>query len=87
MSSETKLPPGQYELDQFPRFGLSQFANRFPEETRLIYVKVTGDVDESITVADELFDLPRIDQTSDFHCVTTWSRRSLRWSGFRPLVI
>ncbi len=77
------LPPGQYELDEFPRFGLSQFANRFPKETRQISLKITGDVDESITVADELRQLPRVDQTSDFHCVTTWTRCSLRWSGFR----
>ena len=83
MSNETKLPPGQYELDQFPRFGLSQFANRFPKETRQVSLELTGDVDESITVSDELFNLPRVDQTSDFHCVTTWTRRSLRWSGFR----
>jgi len=85
MSNETKLPPGQYELDRFPRFGLSQFANRFPQETRQIRLEITGDVDESITVSEELFELPRIDQTSDFHCVTTWSRRSLQWSGFRFL--
>jgi len=83
MSTETKLPPGQYELEEFPRFGLSQFAKRFPKETRQIQVKITGDVDNSITVSDELRDLPRVDQTSDFHCVTTWTRRSLRWSGFR----
>jgi len=83
MSEEKKLPPGQYELDQFPRFGLSQFANRFPRETRQIYLKITGDVDESITVSDELRHLSRVDQISDFHCVTTWTRRSLRWSGFR----
>lgn len=79
------LPPGQYELEEFPRFGLSQFANRFPKETRQISLKITGDVDESITVADELRHLPRVDRTSDFHCVTTWTRCSLRWSGFRFL--
>lgn len=79
------LPPGQYELEEFPRFGLSQFANRFPKETRQISLKITGDVDESITVADELHHLPRVDRTSDFHCVTTWTRCSLRWSGFRFL--
>lgn len=83
MSNESKLPPGQYELDQFPRFGLAQFANRFPRETRQVYLEITGDVDTSVTVSDELSDLPRVEQTSDFHCVTTWSRRSLQWSGFR----
>ena len=83
MSDKKNLPPGQYELDEFPRFGLSQFARRFPNETRQVYVKITGDVGETITVSDELRHLPRIEQTSDFHCVTTWTRRSLRWSGFR----
>lgn len=83
VSDETKLPPGQYALDEFPRFGLSRFASRFPSQTRLIRLQITGDVAESITVSDELGGLPRIDQTSDFHCVTTWTRRSLRWSGFR----
>lgn len=83
MSPETRLPPGQYELGEFPRFGLSQFANRFPQETQQIQLKITGDVDEPISVSDELCDLPRVDQTSDFHCVTTWTHRSLRWSGFR----
>lgn len=83
MGDETRLPPGQYELDEFPRFGLSQFANRFPKETRRIQLRITGDVDESITVSDEIPDLPRVDQISDFHCVTTWTRRTLRWSGFQ----
>ena len=82
MTHETRLPPGQYELNEFPRFGLSPFANRFPEETRLIQLKIAGDVDEPVTVSDELRDLPRAEQTSDFHCVTTWTKRSLRWSGF-----
>jgi DMSO/TMAO reductase YedYZ molybdopterin-dependent catalytic subunit len=27
--------------------------------------------------------LPRVYQTSDFHCVTKWTSRSLRWRGFR----
>ncbi len=83
MGNETKLPPGQYELGAFPRFGLSRFANRFPRETRRIQLAITGDVGEHLSVSDELRDLPRVEQTSDFHCVTTWSCRSLRWSGFR----
>ena len=82
MSDGTKLPPGQYELDEFPRFGLGRFVNRFPKETRHIDLKISGDVDEAIAVSDELRELPRIDQTSNFHCVTTWTRCSLRWSGF-----
>lgn len=46
-------------------------------------LEIAGDVEEPATVSDELWDLPRVDQTSDFHCVTTLTRRSLRWSGIR----
>jgi len=77
------LPPGQYEFESFPRFGLRKFAYRFPKDTARIELKVGGDVGEPITLADEILALPRVDQTSDFHCVTTWSRRDQRWSGFR----
>ena len=83
MTDPTALPPGQYELDEFPRFGLGQFANRFPTDTGRVCLNITGDVGESVAVSHELCHLPRADQTSDFHCVTTWTRRSLRWSGFR----
>lgn len=83
MSGERKLPPGQYELKQFPRFGLAPFANRFPKETRQVSLQIDGHVGEPVTVSDELSKLPRVECTSDFHCVTTWSRLSLRWSGFR----
>lgn len=34
-------------------------------------------------LTDALQGLPRVEQSSDFHCVTTWSVRSLRWGGVR----
>jgi DMSO/TMAO reductase YedYZ molybdopterin-dependent catalytic subunit len=79
----TILPPGQFEIDQFPRFGLERFARRTPTDPLRIKLAILGDVEWSITVEDELGDLPRVDQTSDLHCVTTWTRRSLTWSGVR----
>lgn len=36
----------------------------------------------SLTWADFL-DLPQVDDESDFHCVTTWSRLNNRWRGVR----
>ena len=32
---------------------------------------------------DELLQLPRVEQTSDFHCVTGWTVNNVRWSGVR----
>lgn len=83
MSDKPNLPPGQYELTEFPRFGLPQFAYRFPKHIETVEITISGEVDQQVTVSDLLFQLPRIEQISDFHCVTTWSQRSLVWSGFR----
>ena len=77
------LPPGQFEIDEFPAFGLERFARRLPMDTARIRLAIQGDVEWSITVEDGFGDLPRVDQTSDLHCVTTWTRRGLTWSGVR----
>jgi DMSO/TMAO reductase YedYZ molybdopterin-dependent catalytic subunit len=76
------LPPGQYELSDFPRFSLTHFANRFPSETRQVQLKIAGDVERPGTLVDDLYGLRRVERTSDFHCVTTWTKRALRWGGF-----
>lgn len=80
-------PAGQRELvaeaASFPRFGLLQFARRFPAKTSTRELKVVGDVAQELVVADILDGLPQVEQVSDFHCVTTWSRRAVRWGGVR----
>ena len=78
----TTLPPGQRENPTFPRFGLWPFADRFPNETTRVELKVWGDVKEELLV-DPREGLPRVETVSDFHCVTTWTRRGLRWGGVR----
>lgn len=77
------LPPGQRDTASFPRFGLTQFARRFPRETSRPALEIIGDVEHPLSLPDALTGLPRVEQVSDFHCVTTWSRRSLRWGGVR----
>ncbi len=81
-SSMKTLPPGQKELNIFPRFGLPQYANRFPEKVDKIKFSVGGDL-EAFIISDELHTLTRTNQVSDFHCVTTWSKLNLHWSGYR----
>ncbi len=76
------LPPGQKASTVFPRFGLPQFANRFPTEIDKIRLTIAGDLKE-FEIGDEIKKLPRVVQTSDFHCVTTWSALNLNWSGYR----
>jgi DMSO/TMAO reductase YedYZ molybdopterin-dependent catalytic subunit len=83
MTSPAPLPPGQRELAQLPRFGLTPFAPRFPSVVDRTPLRIEGEVAASFDAGERLADLPRVEQVSDFHCVTTWSRRALRWSGWR----
>lgn len=76
------LPPGQISRETFPRFGLSQYANRFPTSTDTIDIQVGGDLEEHV-IKEAFHSLPRVKQTSDFHCVTTWSVQDLKWEGVR----
>lgn len=77
------LPPGQQPRADFPRFGLTEYAERFPARPRdpSLSIRLLGDA--PFVLADALAGLPRIAQDADFHCVTTWSKLGLRWGGVR----
>jgi len=78
------LPPGQREHGSFPRFGLTPYAARFPREPRHVRLTLAGELRAPQDLDDAAWArLPRHEQHSDFHCVTTWSRRGLRWGGVR----
>ena len=82
MKGDSILPPGQKESDIYPRFGLPQYANRFPSVIDQVKLSIGGDLEE-FDLSSELGHLTRVDQRSDFHCVTTWSKLDLHWSGYR----
>jgi hypothetical protein len=79
------LPKGQRQraIDDFPRFGLLQFQYRFPDQIERVAFEVGGDVEKPLSVEERLLQLPRTKQVSDLHCVTTWSKCGLEWSGVR----
>jgi len=81
MKINKELPPGQKESGIFPRFGLPPYANRFPTQVDKVAFTIGGDLDE-VEIYSQLSRLPRTDQKSDFHCVTTWSKLGLQWSGY-----
>ena len=83
MRTNPALPPGQREIENFPRFGLTPFAVRFPTAIETAKIQIVGDVETSVEVGIELGHIARVEQCSDFHCVTTWTRRALQWSGIR----
>ncbi|MFN0099564.1 MAG: molybdopterin-dependent oxidoreductase [Gemmatimonadaceae bacterium] len=77
------LPPGQVPRADFPRFGLTQYAECYPARPRdpSLSINVLGA--EPFVLTDALADLPRVTHDADFHCVTTWSTLGLRWGGVR----
>jgi DMSO/TMAO reductase YedYZ molybdopterin-dependent catalytic subunit len=84
MASPDALPPGQREHGSFPRFGLTPYAPRFPSEPQRIQLSLAGELHAPLELDDTAWArLPRHEQHSDFHCVTTWSVRGLRWGGVR----
>jgi DMSO/TMAO reductase YedYZ molybdopterin-dependent catalytic subunit len=82
-SSTDMLPPGQVPRADFPRFGLTQYAERFPPRPRDPSLSVAVLGADPFVISDALAGLPRSTHPADFHCVTTWSRLGVRWGGVR----
>ncbi len=78
-----RLPMGQHLVQNFPVLDLG-FQPDFNEKTWQL--KVYGEVKEPKTFSySELLKLPKSYLTSDFHCVTSWSRFDVKWAGVKFL--
>jgi DMSO/TMAO reductase YedYZ molybdopterin-dependent catalytic subunit len=76
-----KLPVGQHEVRNWPVLDLGGQPEVPLRDWRL---EVSGLVENPLSLTwDEFMALPQVDETSDFHCVTTWSRFDNRWRGVR----
>ena len=76
-----KLPPGQREIDGFPRFGthLGRPAPAVPADPT---IEIGGaGVEPFAMPLARLATLPRRELTADFHCVAGWSATGLHWEG------
>jgi DMSO/TMAO reductase YedYZ molybdopterin-dependent catalytic subunit len=86
MKREGRLPPGQSVTLKWPVLHYGTVP-RFDPETWDF--RVDGLVNSPLRFTwDEFNKLPRVERTSDFHCVTRWSRFDNRWNGvaFRELL-
>lgn len=74
-----RIPPGQTLTKNFPALHIGGIPAFKPEKWDF---KVFGSVRKPITLNwTEFNKLPVREQTSDFHCVTGWTRLDCRWSG------
>ena len=73
--------PRPARVEGFPRFG-THMAYPPPRVLPDHQITVGGAVAEPISLPlAALADLPRREETADFHCVAGWSATSLRWEG------
>jgi DMSO/TMAO reductase YedYZ molybdopterin-dependent catalytic subunit len=77
--SEERLPPGQKLTDGFPVLDLGVQPEILLSKWKL---KIDGLVEKPATLDWVQFHaLPQVEDVSDFHCVTTWSKYDCRWGG------
>ena len=74
-----RMPVGQTLTKGWPVLDLGQK----PDVPRAQWsLAVAGAVEEPVTLDWAAFQaLPQVDDVSDFHCVTTWSKLDVRWRG------
>ena len=76
-----KLPPGQYLTEKWPVLDLGTKPVISTERWAL---EIDGEVTEPLKLGwANLQALRQVTEDSDFHCVTTWSRMDMTWTGVR----
>jgi DMSO/TMAO reductase YedYZ molybdopterin-dependent catalytic subunit len=76
-----RLPVGQHEVANWPVLDLGEQPEIGTDAWKL---ELGGLVENACTLTwDRLLALPQVDDVSDFHCVTTWSRYDNNWRGVR----
>jgi DMSO/TMAO reductase YedYZ molybdopterin-dependent catalytic subunit len=76
----TRVPPGQHLAQGFPvlTYGPTPAVDLAKWEFR-----VWGLVQEKSFSWADMMEMPQSDFTADFHCVTTWSKLDVQWTGIR----
>jgi len=76
-----KLPVGQHEVKNWPVLDLGEQPDVSTDTWKL---ELGGLVENPATLTwDQFLSLPQVEDVSDFHCVTTWSRFDNHWRGVR----
>lgn len=75
------IPIGQHVVQNWPVLDLGEQPRIDTKDWRL---EVGGLVHNAVTLTwDQFIALPQVEDESDFHCVTTWSRLDNHWRGVR----
>ena len=76
-----QTPIGQTITQKWPVLDLGYHPQIPMDKWRLI---IDGEVENPVVLKwEDFLALPQTDDISDFHCVTTWSKLDMSWSGVR----
>ncbi len=76
-----QLPVGQHDVKNWPVLDLGEQPVVELKDWKL---HVVGRCENPFTLTwDDFLALPQVEDVSDFHCVTTWSRYDNHWKGVR----
>jgi len=76
-----EIPVGQTVTTKWPVLDLGTQPEISLTEWKLI---IDGEVEHPCTLNwDEFMSMPQTEDTSDLHCVTTWSKLGMNWKGVR----
>jgi DMSO/TMAO reductase YedYZ molybdopterin-dependent catalytic subunit len=91
-SKREKLPPGQTPIRHLLRWGVNHagITRTSPKiDLKTYTLMVDGEVERPMNLTwEQIEKLPRVESTSDFHCVEGWSVLGCKWEGieFKSLV-
>ena len=75
------LPVGQTITVKWPVLDLGMQPDISTYTWKLV---LDGEVEHPVSLTwKDFMDLPQTEDTSDFHCVTTWSKLNMNWKGVR----
>ena len=75
-----RVPPGQRLTNGFPIMTYGETPNIARDKWQL---KVWGLVQEKTFTWEDFMSMPQSNFTADFHCVTTWSKLDVQWTGVK----
>tara|TARA_B110000014_G_scaffold253103_1_gene232148 strand:+ start:4055 stop:4726 length:672 start_codon:yes stop_codon:yes gene_type:complete len=83
--SEDRLPPGQHTVEKLPILDLG-IQPKIEEKDWVL--EIGGEVENELKIDwESLTKWDHVEEMSDFHCVTTWSKYDCKWGGVRMLEI
>jgi DMSO/TMAO reductase YedYZ molybdopterin-dependent catalytic subunit len=81
------LPPGQAPIKRLLRWGIDHpgITRSNPKiDLKTYTLTIDGEVEKPSKLSwNEIAQLPRVQSTSDFHCVEGWSVLNCKWEGIR----